>query len=52
MPNFASMATSLHDVAKKSKAYQWGELQQKTFQTLKDLLCAATAHNRKIHLRP
>ena len=39
--NFASVAASLHDFTKKSEAYQWGESQEKAFQTLKDLLCAA-----------
>ena len=41
VPNFASVAASLHELTKKSKAYQWGESQEKAFQTLKDLLCAA-----------
>ena len=41
MPNFAIVAASLDELTKKSKVYQWGESQEKAFQTLKDLLCAA-----------
>ena len=41
MLNFASVAASLHELTKKSKAYQWRKSQEKAFQTLKDLLCAA-----------
>ena len=38
VPNFASVAASLHELTKKSKAYQWGESQKKAFQTLNMLL--------------
>ena len=41
VPNFARVAASLREVTKKSKAYQWGESQEKAFQTLKDLLFSA-----------
>ena len=41
VPNFASVAASVHELTNKSKVYQWDESQEKVFQTLKDLLCTA-----------
>ena len=42
MPNFASVAASLHELTKKSRAHKWRESQENAFQTLKVLLYAAT----------
>ena len=39
--NFASVAANLYELTEKSKVYQWGELQEKAFQTLKDISCVA-----------
>ena len=44
VPNFAIVAASMYEFTKKSKVYQWGESQEKAFQTLKNLLCASIAY--------
>lgn len=41
VPNFASIAASLHELTKKSRTYHWAEAQEKAFQALKKLLCTA-----------
>ena len=41
VPNFASVAASLHELTKKSRTYHWTEIQENAFQTLKKLLCTA-----------
>lgn len=39
VPNFANVASALHELTKKSRPYHWGKTQEKAFQDLKELLC-------------
>ncbi|GBP02821.1 Retrovirus-related Pol polyprotein from transposon 17.6 [Eumeta japonica] len=48
--NFAGVTTSLHKLAKKSRAYRWTEVQEKAFQALKKLLCTAPVVGEKFVL--
>ncbi|GJT81909.1 putative reverse transcriptase domain-containing protein [Tanacetum coccineum] len=41
--NFSKIAKSLTILTQKSKTFDWGEEQEKAFQTLKDKLCNAPA---------
>ena len=37
--SFSEIARPLHDLTKKDQAWQWTELEQHAFQTLKDMIC-------------
>ncbi|GKC86746.1 putative reverse transcriptase domain-containing protein [Tanacetum coccineum] len=39
--NFSKIAKSLTVLTQKSKTFDWGEQQERAFQTLKDMLCNA-----------
>jgi len=41
VPNFATEARSLHDLTKKNAAFNWTDLQEKAFITLKKKMCEA-----------
>ena len=47
--NFAEVARPLHNLIRKEQKWEWGPRQQHTFQTLKDIICAAPV---LIHLDP
>ena len=39
--NFAKMANPLMELTKKDMPWQWGPMQKRAFQAIKDALCAA-----------
>ncbi|XP_067647345.1 retrovirus-related Pol polyprotein from transposon 17.6 isoform X4 [Eurosta solidaginis] len=41
VPNFSSVAHSLHELTRKNKAFEWKKEQEGAFQTLKERLCTA-----------
>ena len=41
VPNFGTIVAPLNDIVKKDVVFQWGEAQQKAFETLKEKLTNA-----------